>query len=184
MKNGHLLPEVFFSYFGNKCVCFDATVNRKMFKGLDMVKSKFWNSVLVAWLENNSWPREDNTNVLWNNRLVTYRGNVLYFHKWVEAGILVVNDVLTQTGTCLSYDEIRAKIGNFPSCQLEYNVVQSAVNAYLVTNRENDPIHVTLDDIPLFCGKRLTTVKQFRKQLTEKNTPSLLHSILETYIKC
>ena len=105
----------FFIYFGEKCVCFEATVSSKAFKGLDTVKSKFWSSVLVSWLDNNMLPNEMISYSLWNNRYIKYCGNVLYFRDWVVANIRTVKDVVNNAGLCLTYDEVCAKIGNSPS---------------------------------------------------------------------
>ena len=92
----------------------------------------------------------------------------MYFRNWVEANILVVGDVLSDTGVCLTYDEICSKIGNSPSRQLEYNVVQAAVNAFLTKNQGNEILTIMNNDVPLFSGKRISTLKEFRNQLIEK----------------
>ena len=48
-----LFPRVLFSCFGSNFKCFHANVNSRKFKGLKLVKSYFWRTVLVNWLDNN-----------------------------------------------------------------------------------------------------------------------------------
>ena len=71
-----------------------------------------------------------------------------------------MNDIGSDQGF-FSYQAICAMLGNAPNIFLEYNVVCSAVRKYLRDN--NDALVDTKNDIPLFNGKRITTVGCFRK---------------------
>ena len=93
--------------------------------------SRFWTLVLSSWLDNNVYPPDVVSDVLWNNRSIRHQGNVLFFPDWVKGNILVVKDVLNDLNMCLSFEEICLKIGYSPSRLLEYNVVCSAVRSFL-----------------------------------------------------
>ena len=62
------------SFFGDRCICFHATVDSTVFKGLDSVKSLFWKSVVKTWLDNNCRVVNNKvSHLLWNNHAITYQ---------------------------------------------------------------------------------------------------------------
>jgi hypothetical protein len=48
--------------------------------------------------------------VIWNNGEVLYRGNSLFFKKWIDAGILFVNQVLDNNNVMLSLNIVQQRI--------------------------------------------------------------------------
>ena len=75
-------PKTLFSRFGSKNEYFYANVNSSMFKGLKLVKSHFWQSVLETWIDNNRFNSTSfGCTLLWNNRNLTYQGQVFFFSK-------------------------------------------------------------------------------------------------------
>ena len=83
-----------------------------------------------------------------------------------NAGLLTVKDILDERNHIMSFDDICSKVGVKPCRILEYNVVSAAVKTLL---RVNDLANLANVDFvcPLFCGKSLSTVKDFRLKLTE-----------------
>ena len=96
-------PKILYMFFGSRYECFYSNVDIMFtvgcsFKGLDEMKSYFWQAVLKKWIDNN---RVDCTSsgctLLWNNRNVTCQGKV-YFKDWITAGIMNVADMMTPEG--------------------------------------------------------------------------------------
>ena len=124
-----LTPRVLFSCFGSNFECFHANVNSCKFKGLNLVKSYFWRTVLVNWLDNNLPNCKDRIIILlWNNEYVSCSGEVLYFKEWAVNSILFVNDFVTPEGLS-SFKKICGIVGNSSNIILEYNAVYSSVSA-------------------------------------------------------
>ena len=170
------VPKKLFSNLGNVKLNFFANVKSKRFKGLDLIHSRFWKTVLATWLDSNIDINYDNDKknkvscrcFLWNNEHVKYKGNVLFFPEWIKGGIMYVNDMYGPNGI-LSLDEINTRIGESPSRILEHNVVASAVRQF---NSEicNQSIHDGYcENVPPFCGKTMFTCKEFRKMLFSQN---------------
>ena len=65
------------------------------FKGLDEVKSYFWQAVLKKWTDNNHVDcTRSGCTLLGNNRNVTCQGQV-YLKDWIKAGIMNAADMMT-----------------------------------------------------------------------------------------
>ena len=159
------IPKRNFAPFSAKYTCFFANVKSSEFRGLNLIKSPFWKTVLKTWLDHNKHGNLAPT-VLWNNQFIQYHGNVLFYSQWIKGGILKVSDMYNDNGL-LSCQEICHKIGNTPSRVLEYNVVASAVRNFVDRVREDDRIDIDLSFPPPFCEKNVFnyTCKDFRKAL-------------------
>ena len=98
--------------------------------------SHFWKEAFKTWIENRS--KKNNINIqstyIWNNDLITYRGNVLFYKNWIQNGIIRISDLL-ENEHILSFEQLVNKIGNSPSLQLEYNVVRNAIYPFLNRNQ-------------------------------------------------
>lgn len=165
------IPRVLFSAYGSCFECFHSNVHSRLFKGITSIQSHFWRGVLANWLDNNTGPKDFVfCPLLWNNRLFTYSGHVMYFKEWAVNGIICMHDVLSNN-EFVSYQYICQSIGNSPNRILEYNIVRSAV---LSATRKFGDVHETeLSEIPLFVGKKLFHAQQFRKELVtaQKHVP-------------
>ena len=136
-------------------------------KGLDEMKSYFWQVVLKMWIENN---RVDSTSsgctVSWNNRNVTCQGQVLYLKDWIKAGIMNVADTMTPKAIA-SYKDLCKRIGEAPNRVLQYSVVPAAFHDFL-RDFDNEALNDELTDVPLFLGQKIYTVSKFRQKTVEK----------------
>ena len=113
------IPKNIFAPFGDKYLCFFSNLKSRAFKGLQMITSHFWNSVLKMWLDlNNHDPSMTVPNLLWNNSHIKYQGNVLMFTDWITGKILYVNDIKGPSGL-IPFQDICNKIVNSPSRFLE-----------------------------------------------------------------
>ena len=157
----------FFAPFGDKYLCFFSNLKSRAFKGLPMITSHYWNSVLKTWLDLTI------TTLLclcqlcygtWNNSHIKYQGNILMFTDWITGKILCVKKIKGPSGF-ITFQDICNKIGNSPSRILEYNVVRAAVYTFVHSHNVCDTVDSELSDRPLFCNRKLNTAKDFRKAL-------------------
>eukprot|EP00745_Piridium_sociabile_P036415 TRINITY_DN6533_c0_g2_i5.p1 TRINITY_DN6533_c0_g2~~TRINITY_DN6533_c0_g2_i5.p1 ORF type:complete len:740 (-),score=40.77 TRINITY_DN6533_c0_g2_i5:39-2090(-) len=123
------IPSAQFLMYGRGFACFKAKVTWQKFKRDEIVVSTFWTEALKTWIECNTETNIQNPlqNVLWNNKHIVYKNEVLFFRRWAMKGIALVGDLIREDDTMLSCQQIRDRIGNSPSLQLEYNVVKVAV---------------------------------------------------------
>ena len=80
------MPKSFFARFGDRYLCFFSNLKSRAFKGLQMITSYFWNSVLKTWLDlNNHDHSVPVSTLLWNNshNIIKHQENVLMFTDWI-----------------------------------------------------------------------------------------------------
>ena len=128
------VPTFWYSFIGLDLSCFESNASTKSFIGLAYIKSVFWQRVLCSWLTHKHklvktaqhTPLYDQC--IWNNTNIAYKQKCLFFKSWLEANICYVRDILTPTGI-RTLDYIRAKIGNRPNLQFEYNALCTALRS-------------------------------------------------------
>ena len=163
--NGVIFLKNMFAPFGDKYLCFFSNLKSRAFKGLQMITSHVWNSVLKTWLDLNYHdPSVPVPTLLRNNSQIKYQGNVLVFTDWITGKILYVKDIKGPSGF-ITFQDICNKIGNSPSRILEYNVVRAAVYTFVHSHNVCDTADPELSDRPLFCNRKINTAKDFRKAL-------------------
>lgn len=161
-----IIPLFYFNKLGENLSVFKSNVKKESFRGINRIKNSFYKKVLEIWLEKNRClvdnEFDSNNQILWNNRDIKYRGNVLFLEDWIKAGIIYLKDFKCR-GTILSLNDIVAKVGSSPRRQLEYNVVLNAIPPEWRNLRGS---HAT-DDIILFRNKELGlwSTKLFRENL-------------------
>ena len=93
------IPKSIFAPFGEKFLYFFSNLKSRAFKGLQMITSHFWNSVLKTWLDLNYHdPSMTVPTLLWNNSHINYQANVLVFTDWITGKILYVKDIKGPSG--------------------------------------------------------------------------------------
>ena len=98
--------------FGDKYLCFFSNLRSRAFKGLQMITSHFWNSVLKTWPDLNCHdPSMPVPTLLWNNSHIKYQGNVLMFTDWIIRKILYVKDIKGPSGF-ITFQDTCKKIRN------------------------------------------------------------------------
>ena len=141
------IPRHYFKFFGNDLACFNTTIGPSCFKGINQIKSEFWLSVAKAWLKNNKikTPTIVNETCIWNNPLIIYQNQVLYFREWSCKGIMKIRDLLIENVRLMTFEQIQAAVGVSPGLYLQYIVVYNAVQSFL---RSCPLDNQTVDEIP------------------------------------
>ena len=163
--NGQKLETVTSSKYLGSVITDEGSSNLKShsFKGLQLITSHFWSTVLKTWLDfNRHDPSMPVSTVLWNNRHIKHQGSVLFFKDWITGKILFVKDSKGPSGF-LTFQDNCNKLGNSPIRTLEYNVVRAAVNTFLHSVDGCDTADTELFDLPPFCNRKINMVKDFRK---------------------
>ena len=66
------------------------------------------------------------TEPIWNNKHVLYKGSPLFFVTWCKAGLLYIQD-LWINGRLISFEEAKQHIGSNRNLQFEYNALINAI---------------------------------------------------------
>ena len=159
------IPFASFIKYGKDFACFKANVSWRKFKTGEISLTPFWSEVLKTWVSCNTETNILNPlcNVIWNNKNITYRNEVLFFRRWSQGGIVYISDLLGGNMSLLSFQQIKDKIGSSPSLLLEYNVVNAAVQHFLAQ-------HSLINDNPaeselLFNNKNYNSARDYRIHL-------------------
>ncbi len=84
--------------------------------------ASFHKEALLAWKHNFSPTRY----YIWNNKNIHYKNKSLYYEKWVENGIVSVQQLVNAEGQLLRYEEFLNKFRS-PITPKEYSVVFDAI---------------------------------------------------------
>ena len=141
--------------FGSNLSVLRSNVHPNDFRGLDIIKSKFWHHALYVWLQSCHALKRMNGNddmgvgineVIWNNEKVKYKNNVLFMRNCIENDITDVKDLFID-GVFITVEQLRARVGPCPGLVLQHNVL---LNATPQRCREQAEIWVNPDiDQPL-----------------------------------
>ena len=121
LGNWNHVPKNIVAPFGDKYLCFFLNLRSRAFKGLQMITSHFWNSVLKTWLDLNCHdPSMPVPTLLWNNSHIKYQGNALMkdakfyarlcsVSKWfLEQEVWITNRRIHKVSTIISNDRNKA----------------------------------------------------------------------------
>ena len=131
-----IIPYHEYKKFGGVSNVFKSNVTVKRFRGLETIHNPFWKNIISSWLERNSTDVvhfldvplkyvEDES--LWNNDLICYKGNPLYFPKWAQAGINKVGHMFDIAGSLLSLEQVGAVVGHSADIWFSYNAICNAL---------------------------------------------------------
>ena len=129
------IPRWFFSKLANGLGVFNFNCRSKYVKGIDKIGNVFWKTVLSTYLDNKKLITEEDIDeenfhqqILWNNTLIQYKQNVLFFPDWKRHGIEYMIDIIKDNEKRLfTVEEIKQKIGCRGSIVLDFNAVINAI---------------------------------------------------------
>ena len=95
--------------------------------------SKFWNDVMNIWLLAKTNITNNQTIVtniysepLFNNSQVTYKGNILFFKRWIDNEVKYISDMISNN-KIRSLEDIKARVGSYPGLILDYNALTNSI---------------------------------------------------------
>ena len=161
-----IIPRFMYSYLGQDLVSFKSNLDNKTFIGIDHIRSEFWKTVLITWLNNkdklkvynNESFKQYTDNCLWNNTNIRYRGNCLNFRDWSRSGINFIEDI--KPLQIKTFQEVVQIVGYTPSRQFEYNALCTALNSQ---SARNLPTYVNQNSFPSF--NKTPSAKEIRTQI-------------------
>ena len=146
-----MLAKKTLSPLGGHTCALKVIVNSKELKGLERIHSEFWKRVLktVATLSQTRDMGEVQTQSLWNNHKIRYKGNPLHLSKTANFGINYLQD-LWVNGTIRSREQIEQITGSYAGLIFHYNAVTNAFPKEWKTQMETNPVQtqrIPLNDI-------------------------------------
>ena len=74
---------------------FKSSCQSKECKGFLPLFPQFYKLLLLIWLDSSL---ANSIQMLWNNKLIPYRNNVVYIRRWAKKGITFISDVVDING--------------------------------------------------------------------------------------
>ena len=168
------ISRFYYDQIGSEFSIFKSNVTAKHFIGWECIKSVFWQKVLKTWLDMQpvitigDIAIDDIPNqVLWNNSLIKFKGNVLMMRSFIQKEVIYVSDLFLDNHL-LSLDNIAAQM-NIPANQLclRYNAI---FNAIPEAWKQSDSWPDQGNPKPSIFGRKISMVtsKFIRTELVEK----------------
>ena len=178
------IPLYHINKLGPNNILFKMNTNYSTFKGIKSEFPRFYNTMIKMWLnlrDSELSVMTENTfsehaHVIWNNKLIKYRGNVIFNHRLINKGIIFLTDVI-RNKSLISYDEFVNITGRCATSVLDYNVIKNAIPRNIIGCN----IHPSRDFEILFgnvklCDVTTTSIKHTLAQLSEQ-TPSAANDV-------
>ena len=130
------IPRWWFSKLANGYGVFNFNCRSKDVKGLDIIRNDFWKAVLCTYLDTGKLTTENEINSenvyfqqLWNNSLIQYKHNLLFYPEWKRQGIEYIKDITKDNEKrLLTLEEMKQIIvNNRGSIVLDYNAIINAI---------------------------------------------------------
>ena len=115
---------------------FEINCKPKHAKAVNRIQNDFWKDVLITYLTNKTLTTQDEINernfhkqLLFNNTLIQYKTQVLFFPTWKRQGLERVRDIIhVQEKRLLSLEEIQTYLApNKANSVFEYNALVNAI---------------------------------------------------------
>ena len=145
----------------------------------------FWKKVLKTWVNTNSIISPTHNPVdlkqilkepLFCNELINYKGNTLFYKKWIQQGIMYINDIYT-IKALKNVNTVKELIQNDPNVYFEYNIVINSIPKEWkrkISSENTTSIH---EAVKLEARELCTTTNDFlklpNKQIRRKLLPPI-----------
>ena len=115
-------------------------------------KLKFWNDVISSWLLAKTIitkGKVDGSEILseplFNNCQITYKGNILFFKRWMQKNVRYVRDIVDNNGL-KSFDEVKEMVGNYPNLIFDYNACINSLPTVWKKYIQTQPVGTIFQD--------------------------------------
>jgi hypothetical protein len=164
------LPRYYFNKYGPNLIIFKMDSSSAQLKGPLRTFPHHYMALTELWCnipnKNSKLSLITKPQILWNNRNLTYRGNVTFNLTWITNDIIFVSNMLNHSKIC-SFENIAEKVGN-NAMIFDYNIVRNAIPAYVsnhIVGHDRD-FTIYLDDKQL----ELLKTRDIRDVMTRKST--------------
>ena len=148
-----IIPTETFKPLGGLEV-FHSKIKFEKIKGIEMIKSSFWKSVLKAWLENNQFKEEirqrDTVN---NNKQITVNNTTLFIERALKNNLICIKDYMNNDHL-ISFEDYENKVGVYPTNLHDYLAIKTAISKVKNKLVEGE------DNIYFFRKKDIRTLKR------------------------
>ena len=157
---------------------FEINSRSKNLKGLDRIENSFWKEVIRTYVDNKTMIElnevtETNflNQMIFNNRLITYKNKMLFFQNWQRQGIEKLKHIIHPTeNRLLSLDEMQNTIThNRANTIIEYNIsINSLPKTWIlwINRGERETDTITCD-----ASRYNTKPKAIKKLLLDDKEP-------------
>ena len=125
----HKLIDTIFKPVGGLEYFLSCNTNSATFKGLDKIKSTYWQKAMTAWLELDKSTLDKNNQQpipLFNNNQILYKNKPLLIKKWLDKDLKYMHQMCVN-GRIKTYMEIKTEIGTYGALILDYLAIRNAI---------------------------------------------------------
>ena len=121
--------DSFFEPVGGLKYFMSCNINDQQFIGLDKIKSHYWKSAMLAWLnldKSKGVATEQHHIPIFNNNQIIYKKKPIFIKKWIDKNIKYTHQMYNNN-RLKSYEEIKLELGSYGSLIFDYLVVKNAI---------------------------------------------------------
>ena len=122
------IPLFHFSRLGRALSVFESNVSIQNFKGIEHIDHPFYKCTLKTWLDHNHIINNEALPTVWNNIHITQNSKLLFYPNWIKAGIIYIQDILSENNEILPFEQVCNIVGNPAVLKLQYLVVKFALH--------------------------------------------------------
>ena len=162
------IPLSLLEILGTDFSVLKSSVTSKEFKGLGLISSQFWRQALKIWLDYNLSDEQPDRNFydqpIWNNTLIRYKHDVLYWNNWCSQ-FTHVNDLFLDD-KFMTLDYVQSVLGKNATVYFQYYALFNALPLSWKTPQVDDWVI----NEPTFCNEKLSQLctKSIRSNLVKK----------------
>ena len=148
-KNWCTVPDHYFRKMGGLNFLLRCNYNVKYFDQLPF----FYKTIIESFRELKTLYGYDQLKdlVLFNNKDILVGGRPVYLHEWFKRGVVLVNDLLNENGTFLTFKEFSDKYRCQTNFLQYYQVISAIPTCFLIKAKDN----VTLNKLSFTSGEEI-----------------------------
>lgn len=174
-ENWSNIPKWMYGKISKHLGAFEFNCRPNKLKPLTNIPSNFWRKVLEVYLKYKTLTTEEEvkadqytSQLLWNNRLIRYKNDMLFFPRWQKAGIERVRDIInTYEKRLLNIEEImRITKQSYATILFECNALFNAIPQKWKNWIGNNPHdqEVQMQPLNIFNRKPMHNLKWIKEQ--------------------
>lgn len=167
----------FFKPLGGISV-FKSSLDIKVCKEINLIKSTFWRRVLETWLtfNKNKNTKLNGASPIFKNCDITYKNKMLFMPQLIKRKAWLLKDII-KDGKLMTKKDIETKFGAYPGLILDYNVLFNALK------KINLRFDIVREDIFYFQGMKVDKIgRKNMMKLIRKTYPPVAEQYWDRHL--
>lgn len=129
-SNHFRLVDSFFEPVGGLKYFMSCNTNQKQFVGLDKIKSNYWKSAMLAWLnidKSDIYLSVGNQIPIFNNFQILFKQKSIFSKKWINKDLKYTHQMFNNNNTLKTFEEVQSEVGAYGALIFDYLMVKNAL---------------------------------------------------------